>query len=418
MALIRASLLDLIEDVGGPQMRATRSAVSRLLDLELAVMLESYRHDFLDRLERVTKSAPELPAPAGAGVHAHYVNAVELAPLLVVGLDRKGAIVLFNREAERATGYARDEALGRSFTELLIPEHVRTERPTLFRRDTVDAATEVPLLTRAGKLRAIRWQTGRIALEGDAAVSFAIGADVTDEALERERRDKRERLAAVGALASGLAHEIRNPLNGARLHISLLKRSLSGAAPTGDSMEAVQVIDEEIKRLARLVSDFLEFARPRPLAYVTTTAQALCVRLRELVGPAAEAANVELAFDLPSCELAFGADLERLEQALLNLVNNGIEASAATGGRVVVRARREPRHVLLEVEDNGHGVPAGGPSIFDAFFSTKVRGTGLGLAIVHRVVTDHGGNIDVDSRPGRTRFRLKLPVDSQEAQST
>jgi hypothetical protein len=80
------------------------------------------------------------------------------------------------------------------------------------------------------------------------------------------------------------------------------------------------------------------------------------------------------------------------------------------GGRVVLRARREPRHVWLEVEDDGPGLPSGDPPVFDAFYSTKPDGTGLGLAIVHRIVTDHSGSIEVESRPGRTRFRVRVPL--------
>jgi len=100
----------------------------------------------------------------------------------------------------------------------------------------------------------------------------------------------------------------------------------------------------------------------------------------------------------------------------LNLLNNAIEAlTPGGGGNVVVRARREPRAVWIEVEDDGPGLPSGDAPVFDAFFSTKPNGTGLGLSIVHRIVSDHGGTIEVDSRPGQTRFRLRLPLKQGEA---
>jgi signal transduction histidine kinase len=120
---------------------------------------------------------------------------------------------------------------------------------------------------------------------------------------------------------------------------------------------------------------------------------------------------VTTTLDLPSRELEIVADGAKLEQVLLNLLLNAIEALAPSGaGTVVLRARRLPRHVTIEVEDDGPGLPSPDAPIFDAFYSTKATGTGLGLAICHRIVTDHSGTISVDSRPGRTVFSVTLPI--------
>lgn len=411
MALIRSSLVEIIDRVGGEHAAATRDALSRLLDILLAEMLESYREDWMKRLERAAEVEHEALSRRAARTEHRYVNAVELAHLLVVGVDAEGKILLFNREAERVTGWARDEALGRRFAELLLPAGVRVP---LDRAAQVDA----PLRTRSNRAREVRWQIAAApaGAEGDV-VAFAIGRDVTEEQVERERSQQQERLAAVGTLAAGLAHEIRNPLNGAQLHVSILERALAKGGSSADAVEAVHVVGDEIQRLARLVTDFLEFARPRPLQRAPTSARALVGRAVQLVSAAADTGGVRIETDLPSRDLVFEADPQRLEQVLLNLLQNAIEALAPDGGRVVVRARREPRHVWLEVEDDGPGLPADEPPVFDAFFSTKPNGTGLGLAIVHRIVTDHGGTIDVDSRPGLTRFRLRLPLTRQGTDS-
>jgi signal transduction histidine kinase len=172
----------------------------------------------------------------------------------------------------------------------------------------------------------------------------------------------------------------------------------------------VKVVGEEIQRLAHLVTDFLDFARPRPLQRASVSAKALCERAVQLASASGKARNVEVRADLPASDLVFDGDSQRLEQVLLNLLHNAIEAAGPRGGHVVLRARREPRHVWLEVEDDGPGLPSGDPPVFDAFYSTKPDGTGLGLAIVHRIVTDHGGTIDVDSRPGQTRVRVRIPL--------
>lgn len=411
MAVIRSSLSAIVDAEGGAEASAIRDALSRLLDVELAVMLESHREDLVARVERSTRLERDTLSRRAAQAQRHYVEGVELAAILFIAIDARGEILLFNAEAERVSGYARDEVIGRRFVDVFIPEDVRESAAANFTKDASGGVLDVPLMTRSGKLRDVHWQIARA--RGDDVALFAIGVDLTDERVSRERQKQQERLAAVGTLAAGLAHEIRNPLNGARLHVSFLERALKARGSSPEAIEAVRVVDEEIQRLARLVTDFLDFARPRPLALATTSVRALCERGMQLVAKLAESSKVTVRLDLPSHDVVLDADAQRLEQVVLNLLHNAIEALAPHGGNVVLRARREPRHARIEVEDDGPGTSASDAEIFDAFFSTKQNGTGLGLAIVHRIVTDHGGSIDVDSRPGRTVFRIRLPMTSE-----
>lgn len=421
MTLIRSSLARITLDEGGVEGGAIADSISRLLDLELTVMLESYREDMMARVHRLARAEQDSVGRRATKMEEQYVKAAELAPLLVLGLDETGSIVLFNRGAERATGYAQDEVLGRSFVELLLPEEQRRSEGPTFEHKTEGTTAEedtreLPLLTRAGKIRDVRWHIVRVPSNEETDVSmFAFGVDVTEERIARERQHQEKRLAALGTLAAGLAHEIRNPLNGARLHVSFLQRALAKQSDSAEALEAVQVVGEEIQRLARLVTDFLDFAQPRPLALGATSMRALCERAVQLVASSASEGHVALTTDLPPVEILFEADGQRLQQVLLNLLQNAIEALAPDGGKVVLRARREPHNVWIEVEDDGPGLPAGDPPVFDAFFSTKPTGTGLGLAIVHRIVTDHGGTVDVSSRPGSTRLRVKLPLQRSAA---
>jgi signal transduction histidine kinase len=226
-----------------------------------------------------------------------------------------------------------------------------------------------------------------------------------------ERTRQQEKLAAVGMLAAGLAHEIRNPLNGAQLHIAFLERSLRRSGADADSCEAVRVVEEEIKRLSMLVTEFLDFARPNPLRRSPIDLRALSERVLQLAAADAEQAHVVLAPDFAPKPIMVQVDSGKIEQVLLNLVRNAIEAlSPSGGGRVTLRVRLKPRWGMIEVEDDGPGLPGNEAPIFDAFFSTKPNGTGLGLAIVHRIVTDHRGTIDFESEPGRTLFRIGLPI--------
>jgi PAS domain S-box-containing protein len=417
MALIRRALLDLAEaELGAEGSRPARDAVNRVLDLDLAIMLQSYRDDFVARVQRVDRLERDRVGRTLARTEHRYQHAVELARVLFVGLDADASVRLYNREAERVTGFDRAEVLGTPFVDLL-PEALRDDHGTLFARAVVgDAAPpilESAVRTRSGKVRDVRWQIAYAPSEADdEIVLFAVGRDTTDENQLAARLRQNEKLAAVGTLAAGLAHEIRNPLNGARLHLTFLARGLKRAGVVdADALDAVRVVGDEIRRLDELVSEFLDFARPKPLDKRIQSLRALCDRVIQLVTPAAEAGHTKVALDFPVTDLEIEVDGAKVEQVLLNLLNNAVEATGPVGGgAVVMRVRRQPRRALIEVEDDGPGLPSPDAPIFDAFFSTKPNGTGLGLAIAHRIVTDHGGTIDVTSRPGSTVFRIGLPL--------
>jgi PAS domain S-box-containing protein len=231
---------------------------------------------------------------------------VELARVLIVGLDAGGTVQLFNREAERVTGFARDEVLGKPFSVVLAGSSFHDEHgPLLARGLAGESVTTEPLegvlCTRAGQIRDVRWQIAYAPSDDDPeeVVLFVIGRDVTDEKALAARLRQNEKLAAVGTLAAGLAHEIRNPLNGAQLHIIFLERGLRKKEHDADALEAVRVVSEEIKRLSALVSEFLDFARPKPLTLRQASLCELCGRIVQLMSPVALAAKATLSSELP-----------------------------------------------------------------------------------------------------------------------
>jgi PAS domain S-box-containing protein len=419
MALIRASFEGIAAGLPRPQAEAARGSLARILDLELAIMMETYREDFVARLQRVERNENERLRRELERSEHRYISAVELARVLVVGLDSAGCVALFNHEAERVSGYARDEVMGRSFSGELLPEALRAEESALLLAAAAgelppDGVWEVPLLTRAGRERMVRWQLAYAAPAADEPVAlYAIGQDVTEERALQERTRQSERLAAVGTLAAGLAHEIRNPLNGALLHVTYLERALRRSAGSDDALETTRFIGTEIQRLSALVRDFLVFARPSPPNRKPASLRALCLRALTVVADDARRARADLSTDFAGSDIVMDVDGDKLEQVLLNLLRNAIDAvEASGGGRVVLRMRRQPRNAIVEVEDDGPGLPSADAPIFDAFYSTKAHGTGLGLAIVHRVVSDHGGTVEVESRAGCTVFRVALPIGS------
>ncbi|WP_437275758.1 protoglobin domain-containing protein [Sorangium sp. So ce375] len=419
MTLIRLAFDEIAEGALGAEVTPVRAAVGKVLDLELAIMLETYRDDFLARAQRAERMDLEEVGRTLARTEHRYKSAVELARVLVVGVDAHAIVRLFNREAERITGLGREDVLGVPFVEALLPEEIRADHGALVedvaagRRAGVDLL-ESSVRTRAGKIREVRWQLAYApSAADDEVVLFAIGHDMTDENALAARVRQSEKLAAVGTLAAGLAHEIRNPLNGAQLHVTFLERGLARAGvKDAETLEAIHVVRDEIRRLSALVSEFLDFARPQPLHLRPTPFVPLCERAARVAASLDGAGGQAVVkVDLPSTDIVLDLDPAKIEQVLLNLLRNAIEAVDAAGcGTVTLRARRQPRHAVIEVEDDGPGVASPDAPIFDPFFSTKPNGTGLGLAIAHRIVTDHEGTIEFQSRPGKTLFRVTLPL--------
>ena len=417
MALIRVELLRIADRLLGAEAGPTREALVRILDVELAVMLEAYKESFVERLQQAAHQERSDLGTALVQAERRYVNAVEQAGVIIVGVDRQGCIRLFNREAERVSSYARDEVIGKPFVDALglvdATGSLAGRVAQALARGGPNEVLNGYLRTRAGRLRDIVWSlNGTGETSDDGVVLLATGRDVTDEKAAEERSRQNERLAAIGTLAAGLAHEIRNPLNGAQLHVSFLERAIRRKSNDPEMLEATRVVGDEIKRLANLVTEFLDFARPKPPELKPTSLVRSMEHACGLVAAAAKAANVELTCDLPSSDVEFPADAAKLTQVLLNLLNNAVEAAASNGGGAVrLRGRRGPRQVFLDVEDDGPGLPSLEAPIFDAFYSTKAGGTGLGLAITHRIITDHRGTIDVNSRPGKTSFQIALPLE-------
>ncbi len=224
---------------------------------------------------------------------------------------------------------------------------------------------------------------------------------------ERTQATRRaERLASIGTLAAGLAHEIRNPLNGAQLHLTLVEKGLTDKrVPNAELVEAVQITKREVLRLSNLVTEFLDFARPQPLSFRPTNLREICDRAVSTMAADAAPKSIQLSVTGPAIQV--DADTDKLLQVVLNLVRNAIEA-CADRGTVVVRTIKGDEVAVLQVEDDGAGIPDPARPIFDPFFTTKASGTGLGLSIAHRIVSDHDGTLGFTSRPGRTVFSIRL----------
>jgi PAS domain S-box-containing protein len=393
---------------------AVRLALARACDLDLGIMIESYKEDYVLRIERARAREKEALLARLDERRRIFSDALDAADVAVLGFDASGYIAVANRATEQLTGYSADDlAAGDPFAMLFGERSSDVRARWLGGADIAGDgyAIEVDTLTRAGKKRVLRWHVAHHESREGGTTTVVVGVDLTNERELERRARMNERLAATGVLAASLAHEIRNPLNGASLHVSVLERALARSADVSPAArEATEVLRAEISRLGALVTDFLEVARPSPLSRVECDANEIASSVAVLLAPEADARKVRL--DVEPCPFPATAQLDaaRTKQVLVNLVRNGLDA-AREGGRVAVRVRRLPRDVEIDVADDGQGIADPNAPIFDAFYTTKERGTGLGLAIVRRIVVDHGGDVTFESRPGSTVFTVRLPAE-------
>jgi signal transduction histidine kinase len=234
--------------------------------------------------------------------------------------------------------------------------------------------------------------------------------------------ERREKLAALGTLAAGVAHEIRNPLTAIKIRLHSLKRVLTRESP---GQQDAAVINQEIQRLERIVHEFLQFARPSAPKVQTIAAGVLFEQVNALLLPQLKTAGIELKIDSKG-EVLVRADPQQLKQVLINLIQNAAE-SIERGGLITLRASSGAVEsgkipvpaTILEVEDTGKGIaPEVEKRLFDPFFSTKEVGAGLGLSIAAQIVEKHGGTLRYDTKLGvGTRFCIVLPEITGDTQA-
>jgi len=233
----------------------------------------------------------------------------------------------------------------------------------------------------------------------------------------REIAERQEKLASLGVLAAGVAHEIRNPLTAIKARLFTQKKALvSGTSAYTDG----EFIAQEISRLERIVRDFLAFARPAPLQRETISSSALFGQVRELLEPQLKENAIELAVEPGETRLEI--DSQQVRQVLINLVQNAAD-SIGENGHIKLRSRSAKialsehirQAVVLEVEDDGKGIPTEVQQrLFDPFFSTKANGTGLGLSIAARIAQQHGGALRYQTQLNRgTTFGIILPAKAE-----
>lgn len=320
---------------------------------------------------------------------------------------RDWRIVLVSASAERFVGVPRGEMLGKHV------EEVFTDK-SLIGRIVLDAyAIHQPVPQReieVEKGRRIQFALDFIAERGER-----IGALITFRDAESVRRIENElelsrRLAAIGRLTSGVAHEVKNPINAIVVHLEILKNKLQEVAP--DAQRHMDIIGNEIRRLDRVVQTLVDFTRPVDLKLGRTDLRKLTEDVALLAGPEALSHNVKLEFTALAPSLPVYVDADLFKQAILNIVLNGVQAMT-DGGALKMIARRTESAAIIEISDQGHGIPKDiQDKIFNLYFTTKKAGSGIGLAMTYRVLQLHNGALEFETEQGKgTTFRLQVPLE-------
>ncbi|OGQ85230.1 MAG: hypothetical protein A2512_12310 [Deltaproteobacteria bacterium RIFOXYD12_FULL_56_24] len=335
--------------------------------------------------------------------------------------DTSGVIISFNNSAERITGFSEAEAVGHKCSDLFRSSLCRDACALYHAGETINNRPTT-LTTKGDESMAVAVSSAMLFdAEGEVVGGVQTFRDITADQKRQEVFCHTEKLAAIGQLAAGLAHEINNPLG----NILGYAKYLDQAAPPEEFAKRVDIIVEQTNRCSGIVKGLLDFARRSASRPEAIAPNSLMARVVDIVRFQADKKGIAIHLDLQSPGMIV-ADPQKIEQVILNLMLNAIQAMSGPGNIWAGTARRGET-ILLTVADDGPGIaPEISSRIFDPFFTTKPvgEGTGLGLAICEGIVTEAGGAIDVEDRPGGgaiftvilpgTNFAANGPVSAGE----
>jgi two-component system sensor histidine kinase HydH len=345
-------------------------------------------------------------------IKAFSDSLVENMPIGLVAVDHTGLLIAVNQTAETILGRRTGDVLGRRAEEIL-PDGCReifrqlTGKRRIIEREidcTLEEGRTIPLEVIATALH-----------EEDGAFlgSVILFRDMTEMRRLKQEVARNQRLASLGSLAAGVAHEIRNPLSSIKGFATYFRERYR---ENPDDRRTAETMISEVDRLNRVITQLLEFARPMTMKRVPTSIQAVIRHALRTVEGQAREKTVVIETDLPAAIAEIPLDADRMSQVLLNLLLNAIAATDA-GERIGVSlARCDDRTIRIVITDTGAGIRQEDlPRVFDPYFTTKPAGTGLGLPIVQKIVEAHGGAIRLESEVGKgTTATLLLPSTIEE----
>ncbi len=354
---------------------------------------------FLTQRNRVARSTIET-------MRLYTRDVIESLPDALVTLDPEGRVVSVNGRARELLGFGDRDPSGESLHELVGAEDCAIE--PLLRAG--EEFRDHPMECQRGDCDPLPVKVSAAHItdsDGTRLGTVLLIRDVRELRAVEEQLERSRRLASLGQMAAGIAHEIRNPLGTLRGFAQYFGGK-TPEDPTATEYAALMV--SEIDRLNRIIAAMLQFARPREPEFQELTPTSLGAKIEKLMADEATAAELTLRVEIPEGDETLQADPDLLTQALLNLLHNAF-AATAKGGEVTLGVRASGDEVHITVDDTGRGLtPEEKERMFDPFYTTRKTGTGLGLAVVHQVAEQHGGRVEVESILGRgTRVTLVFP---------
>jgi two-component system sensor histidine kinase HydH len=332
-------------------------------------------------------------------------------PVGLIATDRSGRITFFNAAAESITGLSKLRVLEQK-PDTFLPKGLCGVQEQLDQGQAI-IEQEMECIFSGTKSVPVSVSATRITNDsGDFVGQVLILRDLSEIRGLEDEILRQEKLAAMGGLAAGVAHEVRNPLSS----IKALATFFSGQFEVGsEAKDAAEVMIQEVDRLNRVITELLDFARPSDLKRKSHDIELLLSRSIQLIQQDATNKNIDIKLHTESGICSSWIDSDRLAQCLLNLYINAIQAMENGGTLTVQCTAGTADYVNITVKDTGLGIsPDQLNKIFDPYFTTKKRGTGLGLAIVYKIIEAHQGQIVVDSTIGEgTSFTITIPCQSQ-----
>jgi two-component system, NtrC family, sensor histidine kinase HydH len=327
----------------------------------------------------------------------------------VVALDAEGKVSLFNKKAQELFGTSEEMMLGKTLDDLLGTTAASVRQ--LFTVTQNDS--ELSIRDGNDRERYLSVSVSRTANEKGAVESTtAVVRDLTEARRLQQEMQRNEKLSAMGELASGVAHEIRNPLNAIAMIAQRYESEFVPQEGVPEYLSLTKVLKSEVQRVNGIIRQFLGFARPPKLNLQEVHSTTLVHRLATLFEGQARAKGIQFTVT-NACDVNLRCDFEQMTQALLNLLQNALDATSR-GGAIDLHCSVNGQRVQFSVKDSGVGIPKERlDKIFNLYYSTKPDGTGLGLAITHQIASQHEGNIEVESKEGNgSRFIVSLPLNN------